>query len=53
MFKNMVNEITIWKFILSLQQVYVWDRKFKISVSSVADATCSGQLHTAKTPETA
>ena len=35
---------------LSLQQVYDWDRKLKIGVSSVADAARSGRPHTANTP---
>lgn len=33
-----------------LQQVYVWDRKFKNGVSSVADADRPVRPHTAYTP---
>ena len=36
---------------LLLQQVYDWDRKFESGVSSVTDAACSGQPHTANTPD--
>jgi hypothetical protein len=36
---------------LSLQQVYEWSRKFRNSVTSVADAPRSGQAHRVMTPE--
>jgi hypothetical protein len=37
---------------LSLQQVYEWSRKFRNSVTSLADAPLSGQTHRVVTPET-
>jgi hypothetical protein len=36
---------------LSLQQVYEWSRKFRNSVTSLADAPRSGQAHRVVTPE--
>jgi hypothetical protein len=36
---------------LSLQQVYEWSRKFRNSVTSVADAPRSSQAHCVVTPE--
>jgi hypothetical protein len=36
---------------LSLQQVYEWSRKFRNSVTSVADAPRPGQAHHIVTPE--
>jgi hypothetical protein len=36
---------------LSLQQMYEWSRKFRNSVTSMADAPRSGQAHRVLTPE--
>jgi hypothetical protein len=44
-------EVQYGEACLSLQQVYEWSRKFRNSVTSVADAPLSGQAHRVVTPE--